>query len=68
MVPHPKAAASTYISVPALVERIDHERTSCNLSSAIRVFVFHWLQQNYLTAATAQQMAALSSDLMTQEQ
>jgi predicted DNA-binding ribbon-helix-helix protein len=49
-----EAAAVERTSVPALVERIDHERTTCNLSSAIRVFVFHWLRQNYLMP-TAQQ-------------
>ena len=36
-------------SLSALVGKIDHERKSCNLSSAIRVFVFNYFR-TYLDA------------------
>jgi predicted DNA-binding ribbon-helix-helix protein len=32
------------VTLSTLVGRIDHDRTSCNLSSAIRVFVFNRLR------------------------
>lgn len=34
-------ADNEHITVPALVERIDRNRDTCNLSSAIRVYVFN---------------------------
>ena len=34
-------ADNEHITVPTLVERIDRNRDTCNLSSAIRVYVFN---------------------------
>jgi predicted DNA-binding ribbon-helix-helix protein len=63
-----EAAAVERTNVSALVECIDRERTTCNLSSAIRVFVFRWVRrQNNWSAADSQQLHnASSSDLMMQ--
>lgn len=35
-------AANEHLTVPVLVERIDRSRDTCNLSSAIRVYVFNY--------------------------
>ncbi|MFY9599601.1 MAG: ribbon-helix-helix domain-containing protein [Pseudolabrys sp.] len=35
-------------TVPILIEEIDHSRDNCNLSSAIRVFVFNHLRREKL--------------------
>jgi predicted DNA-binding ribbon-helix-helix protein len=38
-------------TVPRLVEEIDRTTNNCNLSSAIRVFVFKYFQQTFIKAA-----------------
>jgi predicted DNA-binding ribbon-helix-helix protein len=38
-------------TVPRLVEEIDRTTNNCNLSSAIRVFVFKYFQQRLIKAA-----------------
>jgi predicted DNA-binding ribbon-helix-helix protein len=37
-------AGNEHITVPVLVERIDRSRDTCNLSSAIRVYVFNYFR------------------------
>ena len=38
-------------TVPRLVEEIDRTTNNCNLSSAIRVFVFNYFRQTFIKAA-----------------
>ena len=38
-------------TVPRLVEEIDRTTNNCNLSSAIRVFVFNYFRQPFIKAA-----------------
>jgi predicted DNA-binding ribbon-helix-helix protein len=61
-----EAAAVERTSVSALVECIDRERMTCNLSSAIRVFVFRWVRRQNNWADSQQLRNASSSDLMMQ--
>ena len=51
-----EAAAVGQTSVRALVERIDREKTTCNLSSAIRLFVFRWERQKNGSALDSRQL------------
>ena len=44
-------AHDKYTTVPRLVEQIDRTTSNCNLSSAIRVFVFNYFRQPFINAA-----------------
>jgi predicted DNA-binding ribbon-helix-helix protein len=49
------------VTLSTLVGQIDHDRTSCNLSSSIRVFVFNGLRTRNNTKDTLQQPAAAAT-------
>ncbi len=38
-------AGNEHITIPVLVEQIDRNRHTCNLSSAIRVYVFNYFRR-----------------------
>ena len=58
-------ADHNYASVAMLVEQIDHDRNTCNLSSAIRVFVFKYFQEKFANCSecgTATQLFGIEAE------
>jgi predicted DNA-binding ribbon-helix-helix protein len=54
------------MTVPMLVEKIDRDRNTCNLSSAIRLFIFNYLRSEKHKLQAQQSPATQRAESSTQ--